>query len=108
MSPALHAPPAQGAQYRRTGSTDPRATTPIPTLTPMFAQSRMDLPCAQPGVDPELWFQSPGTVATAYAKHLCGGCPARAQCLAWALDNKPGPGVWGGLDEIERKGASRA
>jgi WhiB family transcriptional regulator, redox-sensing transcriptional regulator len=52
------------------------------------------------------------------AKRIChanGGCPVRAQCLAWALgeDQDRGPGedtgprelwgVWGGLDPRERE-----
>jgi WhiB family transcriptional regulator, redox-sensing transcriptional regulator len=50
--------------------------------------------------DPDLFF-SIGTTGTALrqieeAKRICRTCPARIQCLAWALDNGIGEGVWGG------------
>jgi WhiB family redox-sensing transcriptional regulator len=46
------------------------------------------------------------------AKRICNGykkrppCPAREECLAWALASAPAnheAGVWGGLSELERK-----
>ncbi|MFH8483663.1 WhiB family transcriptional regulator [Streptomyces sp. NPDC018055] len=58
-------------------------------------------------VDPELFFPTgtdPRSQAQARrAKRVCGGCPVRAACLSWALDNKQDTGVWGGLDERERR-----
>jgi WhiB family redox-sensing transcriptional regulator len=36
------------------------------------------------------------------AKKVCGGCPVRKECLAWALNHPEPYGVWGGLDERER------
>lgn len=45
--------------------------------------------------DPDLFFaESPGGVHR--AKQLCAGCPARAACLAGALDRAEPWGVWGG------------
>lgn len=37
------------------------------------------------------------------AKRDCRRCPVRSQCLAWALEAKQDFGVWGGLDEGERR-----
>lgn len=45
--------------------------------------------------DPDLWFaESPADLER--AKQLCGGCPARAHCLATALARRESCGVWGG------------
>ncbi len=50
------------------------------------------LPCAS---DPDLFFaESPDDVEL--AKSLCGGCPARAKCLAGAIERREPWGVWGG------------
>lgn len=37
------------------------------------------------------------------AKALCAGCPVRAECLAYALDERVEHGVWGGMTERERR-----
>ncbi|HET7399613.1 MAG TPA: WhiB family transcriptional regulator [Intrasporangium sp.] len=51
------------------------------------------IPCRD--YDPELWFaERPEDVE--FAKALCGPCPARAQCLAGALEREEPWGVWGG------------
>ncbi|MFJ6674745.1 WhiB family transcriptional regulator [Actinosynnema sp. NPDC091369] len=41
------------------------------------------------------------------AKLLCVGCPVRTECLAEALDNRIGFGVWGGMTERERRALLR-
>ncbi len=52
-----------------------------------------DIPCRD--YDAELWFaERPEDVE--FAKSLCGTCPARAACLAGALDRGEPWGVWGG------------
>lgn len=51
------------------------------------------LPCRTG--DADLWFaESPAELER--AKALCGGCPARAACLAGALEREEPWGVWGG------------
>ena len=62
--------------------------------------------------DPELFFPV-GTTGPALdqigeAKAVCGGCEVRSQCLQWALDTAQDAGVWGGLDEEERRAIRRA
>ena len=37
------------------------------------------------------------------AKAICGGCAVRADCLEWSLATYQDAGVWGGLDEEERR-----
>ena len=37
------------------------------------------------------------------AKLVCSGCPVRFECLAEALDNRIEWGVWGGMNERERR-----
>lgn len=60
----------------------------------------LDLPCRTG--DADLWFaESPAELER--AKQLCGGCPARAACLAGALEREEPWGVWGG--EIFLRGA---
>jgi WhiB family redox-sensing transcriptional regulator len=61
--------------------------------------------------DPELFFPG-GTTALAgeqavEAKAVCAGCPVRRECLDWALVTKQDHGVWGGLDEFERRAERR-
>lgn len=33
----------------------------------------------------------------------CNGCPVRAQCLEYAVDNREQYGIWGGTREQERR-----
>jgi predicted Fe-S protein YdhL (DUF1289 family) len=59
------------------------------------------------GEDPELFFPmgppSLVTAQTARAKAVCEGCPVRDDCLEWSLVTAQDAGVWGGLDEDERR-----
>ena len=36
------------------------------------------------------------------AKAICAVCPVREECLEYALETRPGDGVWGGLTPTER------
>jgi WhiB family transcriptional regulator, redox-sensing transcriptional regulator len=53
--------------------------------------------------DPELFFPRSSTEAAqvAAAKRVCAGCPARRECLAFALTHGV-HGIWGGTTEAER------
>ncbi|MFF3171311.1 WhiB family transcriptional regulator [Streptomyces sp. NPDC057900] len=61
--------------------------------------------------DPDLFFPigatGPALVQTEEAKAVCHGCPVRAECLRWALENGQDTGVWGGLGETERRALKR-
>lgn len=41
------------------------------------------------------------------AKAICAGCPVRMECLEFALRIKEPSGVWGGLNELERRALLR-
>jgi len=64
------------------------------------------------GEDPELFFpvgtSAPAVEQTRRAKSVCRECPVIEVCLAWALDTCQDAGVWGGLDEEERRVIRRA
>ncbi|MYW46346.1 WhiB family transcriptional regulator [Streptomyces sp. SID161] len=63
--------------------------------------------CAQ--TDPAIFFpEGRGaqiTNAVKQAKQVCGRCRIRSGCLQWALDTQQPAGVWGGMDEHERRQA---
>jgi WhiB family transcriptional regulator, redox-sensing transcriptional regulator len=55
-------------------------------------------------VDTAVFFPDPSDeVATAAAKAVCRTCPVREFCLDFALITRQDDGVWGGLDEKERR-----
>lgn len=61
--------------------------------------------------DPELFFPD-GTTGAAFdqiqrAKAVCRRCPVVRECLQWALDHNQEAGVWGGLNEEERRNIRR-
>lgn len=59
-------------------------------IDPIFTEN---LPCHVG--DPDLWFaERPADLER--AKELCAECPARALCLAGALERAEPWGVWGG------------
>ena len=65
---------------------------------------RLDAACRD--LDTAIFF--PGSdeeVAT--AKAVCASCPVREACLQFALITRQDDGVWGGLDENERKRVRR-
>ena len=41
------------------------------------------------------------------ARALCAACPVQAQCLEHALTFREPHGIWGGLNELERRHALR-
>ena len=59
------------------------------------------------GEDPDLFFPagtSPEALEqTVSAKSVCRGCHVREACLEWSLVTCQDAGVWGGLDEEERR-----
>jgi WhiB family redox-sensing transcriptional regulator len=66
------------------------------------------------GEDPALFF-APSHIERkeerdsreAGAKSICHRCPVRADCLDYAIDTREGHGVWGGLNELERRALIR-
>jgi WhiB family redox-sensing transcriptional regulator len=64
------------------------------------------------GEDPELFFPvgstAPALEQVDRAKAICAGCRVRPECLEWSLVTCQDAGVWGGLDEEERREIRRA
>ena len=64
------------------------------------------------GEDPELFFpvgtSEPALAQVETAKRICAGCDVRVDCLEWSLATFQDAGVWGGLDEEERRVIRRA
>ena len=52
--------------------------------------------------DPEMFF-APRARAERKAKTICGRCPVRLDCLAFALHSRVEFGIWGGTNAKERK-----
>jgi WhiB family redox-sensing transcriptional regulator len=61
--------------------------------------------------DPELFYpvgvSGPAALQIAEAKAVCHRCPVASDCLAWALGAGEDHGVWGGMDEDERRSLKR-
>lgn len=54
--------------------------------------------------DPEIFFPiSSDPASEIAAKRVCRGCPVAALCLEEAVDSGIRHGVWGGLNETERR-----
>jgi WhiB family redox-sensing transcriptional regulator len=64
------------------------------------------------GEDPELFFpigtSDDALSQVAAAKTVCRACSVRPECLEWSLATFQDAGVWGGLDEEERRVIRRA
>jgi WhiB family redox-sensing transcriptional regulator len=71
---------------------------------------RQQAACAD--VDPLIFFpvgvSEEAQAATDVAKSICAECPVAQECLLFAVTTNQEYGVWGGLDEEERKEVRRA
>jgi len=84
--------------------------TPPMAVPSMAAEPvwRADARCRQESAE---HFFSPGHLERREEKHsrenaaraLCGACPVRSQCLEYALVVQEPHGIWGGLNELERR-----
>jgi len=56
------------------------------------------------GLDPNLFYTEPDEPdAEVEPKRICNGCPVKQECLNHALATNEKFGIWGGLNEVERK-----
>lgn len=57
--------------------------------------------------NPDLFFPvgttGPAIEQIAAAKAICAECPAREECLQYALETNQDSGIWGGTSEEERR-----
>lgn len=58
--------------------------------------------CGEPDVDKSV-FHASSESAVRKAKQVCQGCPVKESCLRYALRAGDVWGVWGGLDDRERR-----
>lgn len=87
---------------RRMSVTRPVTAAPPPQITPIAGGAGWKSRAACGSADPELFYaEDPDSIAR--AKSVCGRCPVRSDCLESALANGEQLGVWGGLDENERR-----
>lgn len=59
------------------------------------------------GQQQDLWFAAPGSRDAARALLICQACPVRRECLAAALVFGDRFGVWGGVDDKQRRQLTR-
>ncbi|MEO3757066.1 WhiB family transcriptional regulator [Mycobacterium sp. B14F4] len=65
-----------------------------------------DARCA--GVNVAVFYPNSGDKAGVQrAKAICGSCPVRRECLAWAVGRREMHGVWGGMTRRERLALAR-
>lgn len=74
----------------------------------LIAQSwAKEAACAHTDPTPFYPTRTTRKVAIEAAKALCRQCPVASDCLADALDRTEEFGIWGGLDEYERRDLKR-
>ncbi|EFG03734.1 WhiB-family transcriptional regulator (plasmid) [Streptomyces clavuligerus] len=84
-------------------------TTYAPTSLPAGMDWRHNATCREE--DPDLFFpignSGPALLQIKEAKTVCARCPVIEHCLQWAMESAQAHGVWGGLDEDERRALKR-
>ena len=76
----------------RAGSTSPHAAARTPRI--FFAPNYFEK-------------RSEKNAREAVAKAICVRCPVRPECLEYALEIRETHGIWGGLNEMERRAVLR-
>lgn len=59
------------------------------------------------GVDPDLFFPDGPGLDAQVAREICSDCPVRGDCLDYAIDHGERFGIWGGLNDPERRAVRR-
>lgn len=75
--------------------------TPEPPLLGTWARQ-----AACTSAEPQIFFSAAASSKT-LAKSVCAICTVRAECLEYALAASEDSGIWGGLDEAERRSLRR-
>ncbi|REF00345.1 WhiB family transcriptional regulator [Thermomonospora umbrina] len=77
-------------------------TSTLDYLTDVSAELAWQAHAACASADGEAFFPEKGG-SVQYAQRVCAGCPVKAECLEYALDNAITFGVWGGKSEGQRR-----
>jgi WhiB family redox-sensing transcriptional regulator len=60
--------------------------------------------CRRGDLDPDTWFPvSKDPAASEEPKRVCAQCPVRSRCISESLKIPDEKGIWGGLDELDRR-----
>ena len=59
-----------------------------------------DAACTE--MDGEFWFPEPDWKPSVMALKVCEGCPVRARCLQYAMENRIEDGIYGGVPAATR------
>lgn len=99
---------AQAERDRATEEARREAAASIPAVdnhkpSPQKPDYSWKLQGACRGSDPDLFHSEPGSQGDDEAKKTCGRCTVRLVCLEYALAKPEKEGVWGGLDERQRR-----
>jgi WhiB family transcriptional regulator, redox-sensing transcriptional regulator len=98
-------PPARGAQDHDADLSPTSISVPA-ALTDAVRHPWWTGAAACRDSDPELFFPERATGPTSQqaeqAKQVCQSCPVRTPCLAFALEEGIGFGIWGGTTPEER------
>lgn len=83
------------------------APTPITRRATTAAAPRNWRDAALCRKDPDLWFPDGKTgrhlVQIRKAKQICRSCPVTELCATWAVETRQEYGIFGGMDEVERR-----
>ncbi len=117
VPPLRPAPDPAAVSRRRERETAAQRARRARRNPPRRSDLRVPLPvldgAACKGADSDLFFGPDAEFVTsrrereAQAKAICAACPVRPDCLTFALDTGQVYGVWGGLNEDERRALRR-
>lgn len=63
--------------------------------------------CTNPAYDAEMWHPVGAKERPREPIEICGGCPVRAECAAYALARPTLEGIWGAMTHPERESVRR-
>ena len=66
--------------------------------------------CTDPSIDPDWFFpdsEHENNIEQRMALDMCKTCPVKMNCLAYALNNWPVYGIWGGMRNKQLKDLAR-
>lgn len=78
----------------------------LPDLIGLIPRWVAEARCAEPGLDPEMFFPHTGESsleATESVRRFCRGCTVVNQCAEYAIANEIDDGIWGGLTPHTRR-----